>query len=179
MSATTISPTRTASFPIVDGYLIATILFAGAAATLAFDVFGQAISPLLKSVASPWLGAKLAPVPLAQAVLAKITGVPGKELGAFGIPYALHALTGLVIYPLGYLLAVRPVSVRIAPQVPWFLSAVGYGVMLWVFALYAMAHLIAGNPPFLGFGSITWVALWAHIVFALTAAAVIEARLPR
>ena len=161
----------------IDAYLIATILFAGASASVAFDLFGQFISPLLKGVASPWLGAKLAPVPLAQAALANLTGIPGKELRALGIPHGLHLLTGLVLYPLGWLMIVRPIWQRVAGGMHWTIPAIAYGIGLWVFALYGMAHLVAGNPPFLGFGSITWVALWGHIVFALVAAGVIEARL--
>jgi hypothetical protein len=45
-----------------------------------------------------------------------------------------------------------------------------YGVALWIFALYIMAHLIAGNPAFLGFTGITWVALAGHVLFAVVAA---------
>ncbi|MEM9140394.1 MAG: hypothetical protein AAGB15_11260 [Pseudomonadota bacterium] len=158
--------------------LIATILFAGAAATVAFDLFGQFISPLLKSVASPYLGAKLAPVPLAQTVLAKLTGIPGKDLRALGIPYGMHILTGLIAYPLGWYLVVRPIWQKVLPSLHWVVPAIVYGTGLWIFALYFMAHLVAGNPPFLGWGSITWVALWGHILFAVVAAAVIEARRP-
>lgn len=172
----TIAQQRSRSIQI-DAYLIATILFAGASATVAFDLFGQFISPLLKGVASPWLGAKLAPVPLAQASLVEITGIPGKELRALGLPYGLHILTGLIAYPLGWLLVVRPIWQRVAAGLHWTIPAAAYGVALWVFALYVMAHLLVGNPPFLGFGSITWVALWGHVLFALIAAGVIEARL--
>ena len=164
------------SRPSITAHQITTVLFAGALATVAFDLFGQFVSPLLKSVAAPWLGAKLAPVPLAQAVLAKFTGIPGKELRAIGIPYAMHILTGLIAYPLGWWLIVRPIWQKVAPTLHWTLPAIGYGTALWVFALYFMAHLVAGNPPFLGFGSITWVALWGHVIFALVAAGVIEAR---
>ncbi|MEM7057261.1 MAG: hypothetical protein AAF557_06725 [Pseudomonadota bacterium] len=171
--------TNTASYgPGSLGTLIVTILFAGSAATVAFDLFGQFLSPLLKGIASPILGAKLAPVPLAQAVLAKITGIPGRELGQLGIPYGLHILTGLIAYPLGWFLVVRPIWQRVAPALHWSLPAIAYGIALWVFALYFMAHLIAGNPPFLGWGSITWVALWGHIVFAVVAAGIIQARHP-
>ncbi|MEM8789535.1 MAG: hypothetical protein AAGE76_14840 [Pseudomonadota bacterium] len=155
-----------------------TLLIAGALATVAFDLFGQTISPLLKSIASPWLGAKLAPVPLATGALAKLTGVPGKELSALGLPYGLHTLTGLLLYPAGWLLAVRPIWRATLPSVPWIVPAVAYGVALWVFALYVMAHLVVGNPPFLGWGSITWVALWGHILFAVVAAGVIQMRMP-
>ena len=174
---TTIASRRAPTWPAIDTHLIATILLAGAAATVVFDLFGQFISPLLKGVAAPWLGAKLAPVPLAQAVLANVTGIPGKELASLGIPYGLHILTGLIAYPIGWLMVVRPIWQRVAPGLHWSLPAVAYGVALWIFALYFMAHLVAGNAPFLGFGSITWVALWGHIVFALVAAGVIQARL--
>ena len=49
-----------------------------------------------------------------------------------------------------------------------------YGIALWVFALYIMASLIAGNKPFLGFSGITWVALWGHIVYAVVMAYFLE-----
>jgi hypothetical protein len=39
-----------------------------------------------------------------------------------------------------------------------------------------MAHLVAGNKPFLGWGGITWVALWGHIIYALVAGWVVESR---
>jgi len=60
--------------------------------------------------------------------------------------------------------------------VPWLASAVLYGVILWVFALYFMAHLIAGNAAFLGWTGITWVALVGHVVFAVVAAIVVRVR---
>ncbi|SFJ07984.1 hypothetical protein [Jannaschia pohangensis] len=144
-----------------------TILIAGAFATIAFDLFGQGLSPLAGF-------AKLAPVGLAQQTLATVFGdVPA------GAAHTLHTLTGLLAYPLGYFLIARPVAARITPWLHWSVVATVYGVALWVFALYVMAHLVAGNPAFLGFSGITWVALWGHIVFALVAAAVIEVRLPR
>jgi len=163
------APGRAAE-PIAPARLAATILIAGALATVAFDFFGQVVSPLMKSVASPYLGAKLAPVPLAQAVLAKLTGVEGKVLGGLGLPYGLHILTGLIAYPLGWLLIVRPAWRAVAPALPWIVPAVVYGVALWVFALYIMAHLVAGNPAFLSFTGITWVALVGHVLFAVVAA---------
>ncbi|MEM7506697.1 MAG: hypothetical protein AAF415_08110 [Pseudomonadota bacterium] len=176
MSAAAVKRT-TLDLPAINLATLVTVLLAGAAATVAFDLFGQFISPLLKSVAAPYLGAKLAPVPLAQAVLAKVTGIPGKELKALGIPYGMHILTGLIAYPAGWLLIARPFYRAMLPNLPWIVPAVIYGVMLFVFALYFMAHLVAGNPPFLGWGSITWVALWGHIVFAVVAAWVIEWRM--
>ena len=70
------------------------------------------------------------------------------------------------------MLTVRPLS-RLAPVVPWWAVGFIYGAALWVFAVYVMAHLIAGNPPFLGWGSLTWVALWGHALFGLVIAAIV------
>ncbi len=158
--------------PRIDARLLTTVVVAGAFGIIAFDLFGQFLSPLLKSVASPWLGAKLAAVPLANAVIAKVVGVPVKVVAGLGIGHGLHLLTGLILYPLGYVLAARPLS-RLAPVVPWWAVGFTYGAALWVFAVYVMAHLVAGNPPFLGWGSLTWVALWGHALFGLVIAAIV------
>lgn len=170
--------------PPLTLHALVTILFAGAAATVAFDVFGQALSPMLGALGVPTLGSKLAPVGLAQTVLVKLSGLEGDAAKAFsgdirklGVPYLLHSVTGLLAYPLGWLLIARPVARRVAPSLPWIVGAVTYGVVLWVFALYVMAHLIGGMPAFLGFSGITWVALWGHILFAVVAAGIIERRL--
>jgi len=141
-----------------------TVLAAGAFATIAFDTFGQALSPLLGY-------AKLAPVGLAGASLKAIFGV-----NPSGAAYLLHTLTGLVFYAVGYFAIARPVQLMISPRLHWSVTALAYGVVLWVFALYVMAHLVAGNKPFLGWTGITWVALWGHIVYALVAAAIMETK---
>lgn len=138
------------------------LLSAGALATVAFDAFGQGLSPLLGF-------AKLAPVGLANSTLKQVFGSSPS-----GAAHLLHTLTGVVFYVLGYLLVARPIQRAVLPALHWSLTAVVYGVALWVFALYIMAHLIAGMPAFLGFTGITWVALWGHILFAVVAAWVIE-----
>lgn len=139
-----------------------TLLSAGALATIAFDAFGQGLSPLLGY-------AKLAPVGLASSTLKQVFGASPS-----GAAYLLHIVTGLVAYTLGYFLVARPIQRAVMPSLHWSLTAVAYGVVLWIFALYVMAHLVAGMPAFLGFRGITWVALWGHVIFALVAAAVIE-----
>jgi len=141
-----------------------TILTAGAFATIAFDAFGQALSPLLGY-------AKLAPVPLAGASIKTIFGS-----NPSGAAHLLHALTGLVFYAVGWALVARPVQLAIVPKMPWVVTAVIYGIVLWVFALYVMAHLVVGNKPFLGWGQIAYVALWGHIIYALVAGWIMEAR---
>lgn len=142
----------------------ATILTAGAFATLAFDIFGQALSPLFGY-------AKLAPVGLAGATLNAVFGV-----NPSGAAYLLHALTGLVFYVVGYFAIARPVQRAVLPNLHWGVTAAAYGVALWIFALYGMAHLVAGMKPFLGFTGITWVALWGHVLYAIVAAAILETR---
>lgn len=141
-----------------------TVLAAGAFATIAFDAFGQGLAPLFGF-------AKLAPVGLANQTLNTVFGS-----SPAGLAHLLHVFTGMVAYTLGYLLIARPIQQRVMPSLPWAATATAYGVVLWVFALYVMAHLVAGNPAFLGFTGITWVALWGHIVFAIVAAWVMEAR---
>lgn len=141
-----------------------TILTAGAFATIAFDLFGQGISPLFGY-------SKLAPVGLAGATLKTVFGTNPP-----GAAHLLHTLTGLIFYVVGYFAIARPVQRVILPRLHWSLTAVAYGIVLWVFALYVMAHLVAGMKPFLGFSGITWVALWGHILYAVIAAYVLESR---
>lgn len=152
--------------PALDARLLVTALVAGAFATIGFDLFGQFVSPLLEGTLGPFVGAKLAPVPLANQALAVLTGLEGQVISARGLGHGVHVLTGLALYPLGYLLVARP----LAPRLPWPLVGAAYGVALFVFALYVMAHWTAGLPPFLGWGGITWVALWGHILFGVIVA---------
>lgn len=141
-----------------------TLLAAGALGTVAFDTFGQALSPLFGQP-------KLAPVGLAGATLKATFGS-----NPAGAAYLLHTLTGLIFYVIGYFAIARPLQRRVLPNLHWSVTAILYGVALWVFALYVMAHLVTGNKPFLGWTGITYVALWGHIVYAVIAAWVIEAR---
>ena len=85
-------------------------------------------------------------------------------------------VTGIVFYAVGYFAIARPVQRMILPNLHWLITAAVYGVALWVFALYIMAHLVVGMKPFLGWAGITWVALVGHVLYALVAAWVMEAR---
>ncbi len=163
------------TLPRIDTRLLTTVVVAGAFATIGFDLFGQFVSPVLKGTAGPYLGAKLAPVGLANQSIGVLTGLGGKVIGQLGIGHAVHTLTGLVAYPLGYVLLARPISNAVA-RFPWWVTGTAYGVALFVFALYVMAHLVAGNPAFLGWSGITWVALWGHIVFGLIVAKIYAVR---
>ena len=131
------------------------VLVAGAVATVAFDLFGQALSPLAGY-------AKLAPVGLATGTIKTLFGASTAGAGDL-----LHYIVGLIGYPLGWLMVARPLARRTVPAMPTMAVAAAYGVGLWVFALYVMAHLVVGLPAFLGFTGITWVALVGHVLYAL------------
>ncbi len=152
------------ALPRLDARLFVTMLVSGALATMAFDFFGQSLSPALGF-------ASLAPVPLANATIAAVFGAPFTPGAHF-----LHYVAGLVAYPLGWMLIVRPLAGRMIPAAPWWVGAVAYGVALWVFALFVLAHLVAGMPAFLGFTGITWVALVGHVLFAVVTAFVVARR---
>ncbi len=144
-------------------YLI-TMLTAGAFSTVAFDFFGQSLSPMLGF-------STLAPVPLATQVVKVFSGEGFRPAGEF-----LHYFAGMIAYPLGWMLIVDPLRRAFVPQLNWFVGSVAYGVALWVFALLVMASWIAGNPPFLNFTGITWVALVGHVLFAVVTAVIVEWR---
>lgn len=141
-----------------------TMLLAGSVATVVFDIFGQSVSPGLGFPG-------LSPVPLANQAIQVLTGHASRP-GA----HLLHYVAGLIAYPFGWLFAVRPLARRLAPGLHWLAASAIYGAGLWIFALYVMAHLVAGNPAFLGFTSITWVALAGHILYAMATAWVVARR---
>ena len=161
-AATSITSAPTSTPMIVSA--LWTMILAGALSTVAFDYFGQSLSPMLGF-------ANLAPVPLANNIIAVVAG-EGYRPGA----HFLHYFAGIVAYPFGWMFIVEPLGRRLVPWLNWVLLAVLYGVALWVLALYVLAHLVAGNPPFLGFTGITWVALVGHVIFALVTAGVVRWR---
>lgn len=148
----------------LNGYTLWTMILAGAVATVAFDYFGQSLSPMLGF-------ANLAPVPLANQVIKVVYGEtygPGAQF--------LHYFAGMIAYPVGWMFIAEPLARRFTPGLHWFAVAVIYGIGLWIYALYIMASLIAGQPAFLGFTGITWVALVGHVLFAIVAAMVVRWR---
>lgn len=159
------------TFPSLTFRTFIVLALGGLVAMLAFDFFGQVLSPMLRGIVDPYLGASLAPVALANQALGILTGLGAQTIAANNIGYITHLLTGILFYPIGYTFIARPIS-RPFPFVPWWIVGLAYGVVIWVFAMYIMAHLVAGNPPFLGWTGITWVALWGHIIFAMVYAAI-------
>ena len=88
-----------------------TLLTAGDFATIAFDIFGQALSPLFGF-------AQLAPVGLAGPTLTKLFGA-----NPAGAAHLLHMLTGPVFYVLGYYLIARPLQRLVLPRLHWSATA--------------------------------------------------------
>ncbi|MBW8727493.1 MAG: hypothetical protein JF625_20375 [Inquilinus limosus] len=157
----TMTQTNTAPlFPMLSGRLVPTILLAGIAADVAWEIWARGITPLL-------VGGPLQPAALVQSVFG---------FQNWTVAELIHAITGIVFYPIGYLFIARPLQRRILPQLPLVLTGAGFGTGLWVFALYIMAHLIAGLPPFLGFIPLAWASLVGHIVFGLVVAFVVRFR---
>jgi hypothetical protein len=161
MTATTLRQARAAAFPAVSRDTLVILLLSGAAGTLAFDLWGKAIAPMLGL-------SGLAPVGLARGFLGALGLPSGAEWGNL-----MHLfLVGAVAYPVGWLFLTRPLLGRVLPGLHWSLASALYGVGLWVFAIGGIATF-AGNPAFLGFTQIAWVALAGHVLYAVVAAATV------
>ncbi|MBC8130308.1 MAG: hypothetical protein H7Y08_08295 [Rhizobiaceae bacterium] len=137
-----------------------TVLLAGISADLVWEVWARLITPI-------FIGGPLEPAALVQGVFG-LTNRFAAEI--------IHAVVGIVFYPVGYLFIARPLQRLLLPQLPLALTGIGFGIGLWVFALYVMAHLFAGQPPFLGFIPLTWASLVGHILFGLVVAFVVRWR---
>ena len=149
-------------FPPVTGATLVTALLAGLAADLTWEFWARAITPFL-----PGIGGPLEPAALVQSVF----GLDSRLAGEL-----IHFVVGVVFYPFGYLFIARPLQRLVLPSLPWTLTAAGFGVGLWIFALYVMAHLIAGLPAFLSFIPLAWASLAGHVIFGLVVGAVVRWR---
>jgi len=147
-------------FPKLTLALIVTAVLAGLAADITWEFWARVITPL-------WVGGPLQPAALVQSVF----GFQNLLLAE-----VIHGVVGVVFYPLGFLFVARPVARIVTPFLPWWIVGLGFGVGLWVFALYVMAHVFAGLPPFLGFITLTWASLIGHMLFGLVTAAVVTWR---
>lgn len=157
---TTLEHRPTTLLPAITPRLLVTILLAGLAADLAWEFWARVITPML-------VGGPLEPAALVQSVF----GFRNRLLAEI-----IHAIVGVVFYPIGYLFIARPLQRMIVPGLPLTLTGIGFGIGLWIFALYVMAHLIAGLPAFLGFIPLTWASLGGHLIFGVVVAYVVKAR---
>lgn len=135
---------------VVVARILSRSIASGIAGIVAWEFFARLVAPL-------WLGFPMDPTPLIEMAIG-LSGVPA---------LLLHLATGLFFYPLGYVVVVRPLADRIVPSLPLPLIGLGYGVALWVFAMYGMASLLGGMPPFLGFQPIAWASLAGHLGLGL------------
>lgn len=126
------------------------VLAAGGVGLVAWEGFARLVAPM-------WLGFALDP-----------TGLIEMAIGLTGVAAMLfHIATGLVIFPAGYRFVAMPIAERLTPGLPWPVLALSYGVALWVFAMYGMASVLGGMPPFLGFAPVAWASLAGHLALAL------------
>lgn len=158
--ATNTATGSSAELPPLTGQTLVTALLAGAAADVTWEIWARGITPFL-------VGGPLQPAALVQSVFG-FSNWPLAEL--------IHATVGVVFYPLGFLFIARPIAKLVTPFLPWWAVGLGFGIGLWVFALYVMAHLFGGQPPFLGFVPLTWASLVGHLLFGLVCAAVVRYR---
>ncbi|QGZ35949.1 hypothetical protein [Stappia indica] len=149
-------------FPPLTLATLVTALIAGVLADGTWEFWARVITPL-------WVGGPLQPAALVQSVFG---------FSSFALAEAIHLVVGVVFYPLGYLFIAKPIADRFLPFLPWPVVALGYGVGLWIFALYIMAHLFAGLPPFLNFITLTWASLIGHLLFGLVVGIVVRWRMP-
>jgi hypothetical protein len=149
---------KTSVFPEIQPPLARTIVLSGVAADITWEIWARFITPL-------WVGGPLQPAALIQSVFG---------FNNLLLAEAIHAIVGIIFYPIGYLFIARPLQRLIFPKLPLLLTGIGFGTGLWVFALYVMAHLIAGLPAFLGFITLTWASLIGHIFFGTVVAFVVR-----
>ena len=149
-------------FPPLTLATLVTALIAGVLADGTWEFWARVITPL-------WVGGPLQPAALVQSVFG---------FSSFALAEVIHLVVGVVFYPLGYLFIAKPIADRFLPFLPWPVVALGYGVGLWIFALYIMAHLFAGLPPFLNFITLTSASLIGHLLFGLVVGIVVRWRMP-
>ncbi|CZT37125.1 hypothetical protein [Rhizobium sp. 9140] len=145
-------------FPEIRPSLGRSIILSGLAADITWEIWARLVTPL-------WIGGPLEPAALVQSVFG-FNNLLAAE--------AIHAIVGILFYPIGYLFVARPLQRLMFPTLPLLLTGMGFGVGLWVFALYVMAHLFGGQPAFLGFVPLTWASLVGHILFGTVVAFVIR-----
>jgi hypothetical protein len=146
----TTSRTSEPGLPRPSAVTLGRSLAAGIAGLIVWEVFARLIAPL-------WIGSALDPTGLVEAAFG-ISGTPA---------LMIHLLTGLLAFPIGYVFLVQPLAVALAPGLPWPVLGLAYGVALWVFAMYGMASLLGGMPPFLDFAPIAWASLVGHLGLGL------------
>jgi len=156
------TPSRLGAIPALNARTLGLMFISGFFATLAFDLWGQVISPGLGF-------ANLSPHGLAKSLLGAL-GLPANDFAGYFVHFYL---VGLIGYPVGWLFIFAPVWSRVIGETHWFVPAFVYGFGLWVFAIGGITA-IAGLPLFLNFTGITWVALVGHVLYGIVLVAVLR-----
>ncbi|MEM9796446.1 MAG: hypothetical protein AAF919_08150 [Pseudomonadota bacterium] len=152
------------TLPPISIATLGLMFISGFVATLAFDLWGQVISPALGF-------ANLSPHGLARSLLGSL-GLPNGDFAGYFVHFYL---VGLIGYPVGWLFIFRPVWAKVLGETGgWFVQSAVYGFGLWIFAIGGIT-MVAGLPFFLNFTGITWVALVGHVLYGIVMVAVMKA----
>jgi len=143
------------ALPAFNAHTLGLMFISGFFATVAFDLWGQTLSPALGF-------ANLSPHGLAKSLLGRL-GLPNGDFAGYFVHFYL---VGLIGYPVGWLFIFAPIWQRVIGQTQWLLSSAIYGFGLWLFAIGGITA-IAGLPLFLNFTGITWVALVGHVLYGI------------
>ena len=164
MTASTNISTGNRAVPAVSVNTVGMMFIAGFLGTVAFDFWGQVISPGLGF-------ANLSPHGLAKSLL----GTLGLPYGDFAGYFMHFYLVGLIGYPVGWLFIFKPIWTKATGNPGgWPVASAIYGFGLWVFAIGGIT-MIAGLPFFLNFTGITWVALVGHVLYGVAMVAAFRA----
>ncbi len=150
------------ALPAISFHTLGLMFISGFFATIAFDLWGQIVSPALGF-------ANLSPHGLARSLLNSL-GLPSGDFAG----YFMHFyVVGLIGYPIGWMFIFAPLWQRIIGNTHWLLPSAIYGFGLWIFAIGGITA-IAGLPFFLNFTGITWVALVGHVLYGIVLVAVLK-----
>lgn len=150
------------SVPAVNFSTLGLMFISGFFATIAFDFWGQILSPALGF-------ATLSPHGLARSLLGSL-GLPASDFAGYFVHFYV---VGLIGYPIGWLFVFAPLWQRVIGNTHWLLPSAIYGFGLWVFAIGGITT-VAGLPFFLNFSGITWVALVGHVLYGIVLVAVLK-----
>lgn len=150
------------ALPTINFATLGLMFVTGFFATVAFDLWGQVISPALGF-------AKLSPHGLAQSLLGSL-GLPNNAFAGYFVHFYV---VGLIGYPIGWMFIFAPLWQRVVGNTHWFIPSAIYGFGLWVFAIGGITSL-AGLPFFLNFTGIVWVALIGHVLYGIVMVAMLH-----
>ncbi|WP_422022541.1 hypothetical protein [Roseibium sp.] len=162
MLALTSNRPLTAALPKMTFDTLGLMFISGFFATIAFDFWGQVVSPGLGF-------ANLSPHGLAQSLLGSL-GLPSNAFAGYFVHFYL---VGLIGYPVGWMYIFAPIWQRVIGNTHWLLPSAIYGFGLWVFAIGGITS-VAGLPFFLNFTGIVWVALVGHVLYGIVMVAVLD-----